>query len=149
MKVCTTAFNDHRRNHFSEVQDLSDNAWSIEENTDDAEKIIRLKAQVCMGWKRYARWKKKTVVKVETTDEKELQAALQKIRANQILNIDVNLFKDDGSVIHFNNLRAQALSPTTTFALHGHYENKQLMELLHEIANQIGTESISRLDDFA
>jgi len=116
----------------------------------NAEKLARMQAQVRIGGKGTARRKKKTVHKTDTTDEKKLQAALQKIRVNQIPGIEeVNLFKDDGSVMHFKNPKIQASLPSNTFALHGQYEDKQLTELLPGIINQMGPESISRLGKLA
>jgi len=116
----------------------------------NAEKLARMQAQVRIGGKGTARRKKKTVHKTDTTDEKKLQAALQKIRVNQIPGIEeVNLFKDDGSVMHFKNPKIQASLPSNTFALHGQYEDKQLTELLPGIINQMGPESISRLSKLA
>lgn len=43
---------------------------------------------------------------------------------------EVNMIKDDGSVIHFNNPKVQASLGANTFAVTGHAENKQITELL-------------------
>ena len=43
---------------------------------------------------------------------------------------EVNMIKDDGSVIHFNNPKVQASLGANTFAVNGSAENKQITELL-------------------
>jgi len=86
----------------------------------NAEKLARMQALVHNGGNGTDRRKKKTVRKTDITDERKLQAALQNIRVNQITGIEeVNLFKDDGSVMHFRNPKIQASLPSNTFALHG------------------------------
>merc|ERR1712096_445726 len=60
----------------------------------------------------------------------------------------VNMIKDDGSVIHFNNPKVQA-SPANTFAVTGHGENKMLTEMLPSILNQLGAEGIGNLRKLA
>ena len=39
---------------------------------------------------------------------------------------EVNMIKDDGSVIHFNNPRVQASLAANTFSVSGQAENKQV-----------------------
>merc|ERR1711911_498890 len=56
-----------------------------------------------------ARRKKKVVHRTATTDDKKLQSSLKKLSVNNIPGIEeVNMIKDDGSVIHFNNPKVQA-----------------------------------------
>ena len=62
---------------------------------------------------------------------------------------EVNMIKDDGSVIHFNNPKVQASLAANTFAVTGHGENKQITELLPGILNQLGTESLTHLKKLA
>jgi len=38
---------------------------------------------------------------------------------------EVNMIKDDGTVIHFNNPKVQASLAANTFAVTGHAENKR------------------------
>ena len=50
------------------------------------------------------RRKKKAVHRNATADDKKLQTTLKRLGVNNIPGIEeVNLFKDDGSVIHFVN----------------------------------------------
>ena len=92
----------------------------------NAEKLKMLQAQVRTGGKGTVRRKKKVVHRTATTDDKKLQSSLKKLsgklaffvwnsKASFILNHvpfpvnnipgieEVNMIKDDGTVIHFNN----------------------------------------------
>merc|ERR1712203_98771 len=116
----------------------------------NAAKLARMQAQVRIAGKGTARRKKKTVHKSDTTDDKKLPSALQKVRVNQIPGIEeVNLFKEDGNVMHFKNPRVQASLPCDTFALYGSHEEKPLTDLLPEIISQMGPESILHLGKLA
>lgn len=61
----------------------------------------------------------------------------------------VNMIKDDGTVIHFNNPKVQASLSANTFAITGHAETKQLTEMLPGILSQLGTDSLSSLRKLA
>ena len=68
------------------------------------EKLEKMAAQVRTGGKGSVRRKKKAVHKTTTTDDKRLQNTLKRLGVNNIPAIEeVNLFKDNGTVIHFNN----------------------------------------------
>ena len=68
------------------------------------EKLKMLQAQVRIGGKGTVRRKKKVVHRTATTDDKKLQSSLKKLSVNNIPGIEeVNMIKDDGTVIHFNN----------------------------------------------
>ena len=63
-----------------------------------------MSANVRIGGKGTARRKKKIVHKASNTDDKKLQSQLKKLSINPIPGIEeVNMFKDDGSVIHFTS----------------------------------------------
>merc|ERR1712012_138762 len=114
------------------------------------EKLKQLQAQVRIGGKGTARRKKKVVHRTATTDDKKLQSSLKKPSVNNIPGIEeVNMIKDDGSVIHFNNPKVQASLAANTFAVTGHAENKQIAEMLPGILNQLGAESLSSLKKLA
>merc|ERR1711902_418153 len=116
----------------------------------NAEKLAKLQAQVRTGGKGTARRKKKVVHKTAATDDKKLQSALKKISVNSIPNIEeVNMIKDDGTVLHFNNPKVQASLAANTFAITGHADNKQLTEMLPGILNQLGAESLTHLKRLA
>merc|ERR1711936_70447 len=106
--------------------------------------------QVRIGGKGTARRKKKVVHRTATTDDKKLQSSLKKLSVNSIPGIEeVNMIKDDGTVIHFNNPKVQASLAANTFAVTGHGENKQITDLLPGILNQLGAESLTHLKKLA
>merc|ERR1712029_106428 len=114
------------------------------------EKLKQLQAQVRIGGKGTARRKKKFVHRTATTDDKKLQSSLKKLSVNNIPGIEeVNMIKDDGTVIHFNNPKVQASLAANTFAVTGHGENKQITDLLPGILNQLGAESLTHLKKLA
>merc|ERR1711893_81718 len=96
------------------------------------------------------RRKKKVVHRTATTDDKKLQSSLKKLSVNNIPGIEeVNMIKDGGTVIHFNNPKVQASLAANTFAVTGHGENKQITDLLPGILNQLGAESLTHLKKLA
>jgi len=114
------------------------------------EKLKLLQAQVRIGGKGTVRRKKKVVHRTATTDDKKLQSSLKKLSVNNIPGIEeVNMIKDDGTVIHFNNPKVQASLAANTFAVTGHAENKQITEMLPGILNQLGAESLTHLKRLA
>merc|ERR1712154_186462 len=116
----------------------------------NAEKLKQLQANVRIGGKGSARRKKKVIHRTATTDDKKLQSSLKKLSVNSIPGIEeVNMIKDDGHVIHFNNPKVQASLAANTFAITGHAEMKQIAEMLPGILNQLGTESLSSLRKLA
>lgn len=73
------------------------------------------------------RRKKKVVHQTAATDDKKLQSSLKKLAVNNIPGIEeVNMIKNDGTVIHFNNPKTQASLASNTFAITGHGETKQV-----------------------
>jgi len=72
------------------------------------EKLAKMAAQVRTGGKGSVRRKKKAIHKTTTTDDKRLQNTLKRLGVNNIPAIEeVNLFKDNGTVIHFNNPKGE------------------------------------------
>jgi nascent polypeptide-associated complex subunit beta len=104
--------------------------------------------QVRVGGKGSARRKKKIIH--AATDDKKLQNSLKKLSVTQIPGIEeVNMIKDDGTVIHFDKPKVQASVPANTFSVTGSAETKQLTEMLPGILNQLGAESLTHLKKFA
>merc|ERR1719376_1820765 len=111
---------------------------------------MMLQAQVRIGGKGTVRRKKKVVHRTATTDDKKLQSILKKLSVNNIPGIEeVNMIKDYGTVIHFNNPKVQASPSANTFAVTGHGENKMLTEMLPSIIYQLGAEGIGNLRKLA
>jgi len=70
---------------------------------------------------------------------------LKKLAANNIPGIEeVNMFKDNGEVIHFANPKVQASLGSNTFAISGPSDTKSLQDMLPTIMSQMGmsTESV-------
>jgi len=120
---------------------------SIQKN---AEKLAKLQQQVRIGGKGSARRKKKVVHRSSATDDKKLQNSLKKLTVNNISGIEeVNMIKEDGSVIHFNNPKVQASLNANTFAVSGHAESKQITEMLPSILSHLGAEGFNQLKRLA
>jgi len=70
--------------------------------TMNPEKLAKLQSQVRIGGKGTSRRKVKKVHKSVGTDDKKLQSTLKKLNVQPIAGIEeVNMFKSDGTVIHF------------------------------------------------
>jgi len=114
------------------------------------EKLKKLQEQVRIGGKGTPRRKKKVVHSTPATDDKKLQSSLKKLSVNTIPGIEeVNIIKNDGSVIHFNNPKTQASLSTNTFAITGHGEHKQISEMLPGILSQLGPDGLLQLKKIA
>uniref|UniRef100_A0A8C7AL12 Transcription factor BTF3 n=1 Tax=Neovison vison TaxID=452646 RepID=A0A8C7AL12_NEOVI len=103
------------------------------------EKLAKLQAQVRIGGKGTARRKKKVVHRTATADDKKLQTGIE----------EVNMIKDGGTVIHFNNPKVQASLSANTFAITGHAEAKPITEMLPGILSQLGADSLTSLRNLA
>lgn len=120
--------------------------YQMKESIMNQEKLTKLQAQVRIGGKGSARRKKKVVHRTATADDKKLQFSLKKLGVNNISGIEeVNMFTNQGTVIHFNNPKVQASLAANTFTITGQAENKQLTELLPGILNQLGADSLTSL----
>jgi len=103
-----------------------------------------------IGGKGVARRKKKVAHQSHGADEKQLQAQLKRLGVNNIPGIEeVNMFKDDGSVLHFSAPKVQASVAANTYVVTGHGETKRLEELLPGIINQLGPDNLVNLKRIA
>ncbi|KAI5305986.1 Nascent polypeptide-associated complex subunit beta [Ascosphaera atra] len=117
----------------------------------DQAKLARLQQSVRIGTgKGTPRRKMKKVHKNSGTDDKKLQASLKKLNVQPIQPIEeVNMFKEDGNVIHFAAPKVHASVPSNTFAVYGNGEEKELTELVPGILNQLGPDSLASLRKLA
>ncbi|CAE6446105.1 unnamed protein product, partial [Rhizoctonia solani] len=77
-------------------------------------------------------------------DDKKLAAALKKLNVQPIAPIEeVNMFLADGNVLHFRAPKVHGAHSSNTFAVYGAGEVKDLTELVPNILNQIGPESLA------
>ena len=83
------------------------------------------------GGKGSVRRKHKAAHKTATSDDKRLNSLLKRLGVNNIPAIEeVNIFKDDGNVIHFESPKVQASIQSNTYVISGNCETKSLQELL-------------------
>merc|ERR1719394_1436021 len=83
-------------------------------------------------------------------DDKQLQAQLKRLGVNSIPGIEeVNMFKEDGRVLHFAAPKVQASVQANTYVVSGHGEDKGLQELLPGIINQLGPDNLASLKRIA
>ncbi|KAL9091008.1 MAG: hypothetical protein Q9159_001634 [Coniocarpon cinnabarinum] len=119
----------------------------------DQEKLAKLQQSVRIvtsSGKGTPRRKKVHKPKTTGVDDKKLQATLKKVGVQPITGIEeVNMFKQDGNVIHFSAPRVQASLPANTFSLYGNGEDKELTELVPGILNQLGPDSLASLRKLA
>ena len=103
------------------------------------------------GGKGTARRKKKTTSRSSSAQaDAKLSTTLKKLGATNIPGIEeVNLFKDDGRVVHFTNPKVQASIGANTYVVSGNSETKPLQDLLPSIVGQLGMENLSQLQNFA
>ena len=85
-----------------------------------------------------ARRKKKVIHKSASSDDKKLQTTLKKMQVSNIPGIEeVNIIREDGTVIHFTNPNVQATVQANTFAISGNCETKQISEMLPGILHHL------------
>uniref|UniRef100_F1LD97 Transcription factor BTF3 n=1 Tax=Ascaris suum TaxID=6253 RepID=F1LD97_ASCSU len=119
-------------------------------NLEKVRELQQNAEQVRTGGKGTARRKKKVVHKSAASNDKKVQSNLKKLSVTSIVDIDeVNMIRDDGTVIHFKNPKVQASVPANTFSVSGDRYNKQITEMLPDILNQLGTESLVHLKKLA
>lgn len=105
-------------------------------------KLAKLQAQVPIGGKRTAR-RKKVVHRTVTADDKKLQFSLKTLGVNNISGIEeMNMFANQGTVVHFNNAKVQASLAANTFPITGRAETKRLTEMLPSSLSQRAADSV-------
>uniref|UniRef100_A0A7S0LRK5 Nascent polypeptide-associated complex subunit beta n=1 Tax=Coccolithus braarudii TaxID=221442 RepID=A0A7S0LRK5_9EUKA len=114
----------------------------------NANKLAKFKARqgARTGGKGTVRRKKKTVRRNATHDNKRLNSVLNKLNVRDIPAIEeVNLFKDDGMVIHFPAPKVQASIAANTYVVSGTAETRKLQDLLPGIIQQLGPDNLDDL----
>ncbi|OWK12406.1 hypothetical protein Celaphus_00003423 [Cervus elaphus hippelaphus] len=87
---------------------------------------------------------KETIMNQEKLTKLQAQVCIVGID-NISVTEEVNVFTNQGTVIHFNNPKVQAPLAANTFTITGHAESKQLAEMLPSILNQLGADSLISL----
>jgi len=108
-------------------------------------------ASTSTGGKGSVRRKKKVASRsAAAQSDAKLGTTLKKLGATNIPGIEeVNLFKEDGNVIHFVNPKVQAAISANTYIVSGPSETKPLQELLPSIVSQLGMDNLSQLQSMA
>jgi len=116
-------------------------------NAEKLAKFVRGKtATARTGGKGTVRRKHKAVRKAASHDDKRLKTTLNRLNVRDIPAIEeVNLFKEDGHVIHFVNPKVQASIAANTYVVSGNAENKKLQDLLPGIITQLGPDNLEYL----
>lgn len=119
-------------------------------NPEKLAKLQALQSQARIGGKGTVRRKCKKVHKTAASENVKLQTALKKLNAQTIPAIEeVNLFREDGQVIHFSQPKVQAAVGCNTFVIGGPGEEKELTELAPGILSQLGPNALLSLSKMA
>mmetsp|Transcript_35584 Transcript_35584/g.87160 ORF Transcript_35584/g.87160 Transcript_35584/m.87160 type:complete len:156 (+) Transcript_35584:65-532(+) len=114
------------------------------------EKLMKKGPAAQLGGAGTARRKQKKVHKPTAADDKKILAALKRVGCNPIPGIEeVNMFREDGKVLHFKSPKLQASIGANTYAISGAGEEKALTELLPGILTQLGPDNMAALKQLA
>merc|ERR1719183_725428 len=115
-----------------------------------AKLAAKFSGKTTTGGKGTMRRKHKAAHKTATSDDKKMGATLKKLGVTAIPSVEeVNMFKANGQVIHFNQPKVQASVPSNTFVVSGNGETKNLQELLPGIISQLGPDNLASLKAIA
>jgi len=119
----------------------------------DPKKLEELKARGVqrLGGKGTPRRKViKTTAASSGANDQKLQGKLKGLNVQAITGVEeVNMFKDDGNVLHFTTPKVHAALPSNTMAIYGNGQNKELTELVPNILSQLGPDSLASLRKLA
>eukprot|EP01098_Paradermamoeba_levis_P005085 TRINITY_DN2163_c0_g1_i2.p1 TRINITY_DN2163_c0_g1~~TRINITY_DN2163_c0_g1_i2.p1 ORF type:complete len:174 (-),score=87.11 TRINITY_DN2163_c0_g1_i2:162-617(-) len=116
----------------------------------NAEKLKKLQAEVRIGGKGTPRRKKKAVHKANAGDDKRIQQTLKKLNLNPIPGIEeVNIIKDDGTVIQFHGPKVSASINANTYVISGQSETKKIGDILPNLFQDLGPEHLANLKKLA
>ncbi|CAF1027293.1 unnamed protein product [Adineta ricciae] len=121
----------------------SDAAPAFQVNQKKLKELAESANAIKIGGKGTARRKKKIIHRSANAGDKNLQSSLKKLAANNIPGIEeVNMFKDNGEVIHFSNPKVQASLGSNTYAISGPSDTKSLQDMLPTIMSQMGMSTV-------
>jgi len=119
----------------------------------DPVKLAKLKSQSVnrLGGKGTPRRK---VVKKSATaavgGDQRLQGGLKKLNLQPITGVEeVNMFQNDGHVLHFTAPKVHAALSSNTLAVYGTAQKKELTDLVPGILSQLGPDSLASLRKLA
>jgi len=83
-------------------------------------------------------------------EDKKLKSAIKKFGVQPLQDIDeVNMFKDDNTVVHFKKPQIQFSVRENLMVVTGNPETKEIASMLPGILKQLGPQQMSFLKDFA
>mmetsp|Transcript_9656 Transcript_9656/g.18851 ORF Transcript_9656/g.18851 Transcript_9656/m.18851 type:complete len:151 (-) Transcript_9656:1451-1903(-) len=112
--------------------------------------VERFGENVRTGGKGSKRQLKKVQHKSGAGDDRKLQTALKKFAPQPFPSIEeVNLFRDDQTVMHFKTPQVQASIKDNLFLVSGPNEIKHIRDLMPGILPQLGPQNMEFLKEFA
>ncbi|EGR34277.1 transcription factor btf3, putative [Ichthyophthirius multifiliis] len=100
------------------------------------------------GGKGTQRRKIKKVQKTQINDDKKLKTVIKKFGVQPFQGIDeVNMFRDDKNIMHFDRPEVLASLQSNTFVIIGQHETKSLKDLLPDILQHLGPKQLEYLKD--
>merc|ERR1719197_560192 len=85
------------------------------------------------------RTKKKTHTQTQVTEDKKLKSAIKKFGVQTLPEIDeVNMFKDDNTVLHIKRPQVQFSMREHLLVVTGVSESRQLQDMIPDILKQVG-----------
>ncbi|RKP27604.1 nascent polypeptide-associated complex subunit beta [Syncephalis pseudoplumigaleata] len=116
----------------------------------NSDQLSKQRASVRIGGKGTPRRKVKKVVKNRSADDSKLNGTLKKLGVQGLDGIEeVNMFREDGNVVHFNAPRVGMAYQNHTLVINGKGDVKELTELVPGILNQLGPDSLESLRKLA
>ncbi|OLY80868.1 Nascent polypeptide-associated complex subunit beta [Smittium mucronatum] len=115
------------------------------------QKLAQLQSQARIGGKGTPRRKvfksnKPAATEAAGSDDKKLAATLKKMNAQPLAGVEeVNMFRDDGKVVHFTNPKVSATSGANSFIINGEGQVKEIADLFPGILSQLGPDSLDGL----
>ena len=99
-----------------------------------------------LGAKGTQRRTRKVVTNQNVEEDKKLKAAVKKFGAQPLTDIDeVNMFKDDNTVVHFKKPLIQYSVRENLLIVTGSCESKELKDMLPDIIKQVGPQQYEAL----
>merc|ERR1712166_332182 len=90
----------------------------------------------------------KNVHKTTINSDSKLKSHLKKLGAQPLPDIaEVNMFKDDNTVMQFKKPEVHGSIPNQTMIVFGSHETKELKEVFSEIMTQMGPKQLEKLKD--
>jgi len=124
--------------------------------SSEADKILEARAKLAekfgdgtrTGGKGSQRRKHKAVHHTQLNDDKKLKSIIKKFNVHPLNDIsEVNMFKDDGTILNFKNPEVMASLPSNTLVVIGKSDTKSVKDLLPDIIQHLGPKQFESLKD--